>query len=202
MLSLSAQARGTAEHAKGAARGDAAATWARRQVRYANRVFAPLGVWWVVTRVSPLSVRKIDSAVLRDRVGRGRGQPGQVTWLAPMALVDLDGHTKRHGVHWRDRTDRRGELLRRRWVIVARTPYPLVLAHELGHFFGLPHSRYAASLMNKRSAPGRPKASRRRFVQPEVRRMGRRLRALVRVGRLKPLRCLPASALAAQGPTP
>ena len=154
--------------------------------------FVPVKLGWL----APTEAR-IDSAAARDAVGRDRVQTGAVLWVGPRQLVDLDGHSERHGVHWRDRADSRGELRRRRWLIVARSPYIFVLAHELGHFLGLPHSKAALSLMNKHSTPGRPGVHAWRFTAREQRRMARRLRALRKAGTLGALRRLPTTEILA-----
>ncbi|MCO4761056.1 MAG: matrixin family metalloprotease [Myxococcales bacterium] len=138
------------------------------------------------------SAARVDSGTKRDQIGRFAWKKGAILWVGPTALVDLNGHTVRHGVHWRDRKDQRGELRRRRWVIVARTPYVFVLAHELGHYFGLPHSRAPRSLMNKRSTPGRPGVRDWRFTRKEGQRVQRRLGQLRRAGTLTLLKRMPA----------
>jgi hypothetical protein len=57
------------------------------------------------------------------------------------------------GVHWRAGT--------RRWVFLTARARPPVLAHELGHFFGLPHDPAGGNLMT----PG-PSSPRWRSATP------------------------------------
>jgi hypothetical protein len=47
------------------------------------------------------------------------------------------------GVHWQPQT-----TPRRHYVIVATSALPSTLAHELGHFFGLPHTAVKNNLMS------------------------------------------------------
>jgi hypothetical protein len=83
-------------------------------------------------------------------------------------------------VHWRERADRT-----HRWVILSKIAGSLVLSHELGHFFGLPHSTYEISLMNKTLRPTPP--GELTFAAPEVEIMrkhrDRMLRSKLLLGR-------------------
>jgi hypothetical protein len=81
-----------------------------------------------------------------------------------LADVDIAGNEIR-GVHWRERADRT-----HRWVILSKIAGSLVLPHELGHFFGLPHSTHDISLMNK-TVRLTPLVSELTFAEPEVLRM-------------------------------
>ena len=47
------------------------------------------------------------------------------------------------GVHWRPRND-----IGKHWVIVSASAMPSTLAHELGHFFGNPHTTVIDNLMS------------------------------------------------------
>jgi hypothetical protein len=53
-----------------------------------------------------------------------------------------DPQAVRKGVTWR-----KGDAF---WIIASQTGMRWVLAHELGHVLGLPHSTEAASIMNKK----------------------------------------------------
>ena len=81
--------------------------------------------------------------------------------------VDIIGNLL-YGVHWRKRGDRS-----QRWIILsARDESGATLAHEMGHFFGLPHSTYDVSIMNKAPRPS-PPWTERVFADPEQARMRR-----------------------------
>ena len=61
-----------------------------------------------------------------------------------------------------DPKDRKGK----RWIILSRIARAKVLAHELGHYFDLPHSKYPESIMNKKPRKTPPMAK-RGFVPAE-----------------------------------
>jgi hypothetical protein len=66
-------------------------------------------------------------------------------------LRDVDEPSRmRRGVHWRNRKDPS-----RRYVIVAAEAMPTVLAHEMGHYFGLGHSSVRDNLMSYDRTGGR-----------------------------------------------
>jgi len=64
-----------------------------------------------------------------------------------------------HGVTWRAKG--------KKYVIVASDSIDRVLAHELGHVFGLPHSTYQISIMNKTKRDD-PPMDERRFSDEEL----------------------------------
>ncbi|MCA9707998.1 MAG: matrixin family metalloprotease [Myxococcales bacterium] len=138
--------------------------WLSEQVRQANRLFALVDVGFRVGSVAPVDAAFADvqTREQRDVLGRAEHSLGVVHVFVVRRLADVDvpGEVIR-GVHWRDRAE-----TSRRWVILSSIASSLVLAHELGHFFGLPHSRYRKSLMNK-SPHMDPPWPLRTFVEPE-----------------------------------
>jgi hypothetical protein len=99
----------------------------------------------------------------RDAIGRDRFTRGAIHLFLIEQLDDVDvvGEQIR-GVHWRQRSN-----IDKRWVLISKIAPTMVLAHEFGHFFGLPHSNYAASIMNKRRRESPPR-DQRSFVTAEV----------------------------------
>jgi Matrixin len=121
--------------------------WVAAQFEHANLLFAPISVGFYLKEVAPLSSDKAEIVTRSDRnaLGKKRFSRGVVHLFLVEKLADVDEVGKwLNGVHWRDQGNRE-----RRWVILASTAWALTLAHELGHFFGLPHSTYEESIMNK-----------------------------------------------------
>lgn len=155
--------------------------WLDTQLAEANRLFAAADLAFTVTALVPLPEdhREVRTREDRDALGHDRFATGtiDVYVVAHLGDVDLPGQEIR-GVHWRSRKDRA-----RRYVIVSTISPPKVLAHELGHFFGLPHSRYPESIMNK--APrATPPYEQRRFADRELSRITTRAKELLRTGAL------------------
>ncbi len=155
--------------------------WVSGQVRQANRLFAPIDVSVQVDSVDALpdEVQEIDDRAARDALGRERFSRGVLHVFVTPRLADVDiAGAEIRGVHWRYRPD-----TKRRWIILSKIASDLVLSHEMGHFFGLPHSRYEVSLMNK-SPRDDPPWSERRFADPELARMRKHRDQMVRSGML------------------
>lgn len=141
------------------------------QLTEANREHGRAKLGFHVVEVRTLGADAADIADRddRDRLGHDRWQRGLIDVFVVSRLANVDDPGDIRGVHWRSRADRR-----RRWVILSRISPPRVLAHELGHYFGLPHSDVPASLMNTG-----PRAAPERTFQPdELRRIERRAKAL------------------------
>jgi hypothetical protein len=145
------------------------AAWLAERVTEANRHFAGIEVGFRLARVEshPADFADVATRDQRDAIGRDRYDTGPIHLHLVRRLddVDVEGEVIR-GVHWRDRRD-----VSRRWIIMSALAGPGVLTHELGHFFGLPHSSHPRSIMNKREDPGRPPADAWTFVEAERERM-------------------------------
>ncbi|MEL6182489.1 MAG: matrixin family metalloprotease [Myxococcota bacterium] len=157
--------------------------WMAHHLREANRHFAPLGVEFAVVQLAALPAKAtiVATRADRDRLGRGRWRRGQIAVFVVGQLDNVDEPGEIRGVHWRERARRS-----RRWVILSAIAPSMVLAHELGHFYGLPHSSYPVSIMNKK--PRRdPPLEARTFAPPEIALMRRRLKAMRRSGVIQTL---------------
>jgi hypothetical protein len=121
--------------------------WVVAQFEHANLLFAPISVGFYLQEVAPLAADKAEIITRSERnlLGRKLFSRGVIHLFLVEKLADVDEAGKwLNGVHWRDQSNRE-----KRWVILSSTAWSLTLAHELGHFFGLPHSTYEESIMNK-----------------------------------------------------
>ncbi len=145
------------------------------QLEHANLHHQPAGLAFAIveTRTLTPAERAIVSRADRDALGHANWRRGVIDVYLVSSLANVDEPGEIRGVHWRSRADRK-----RRFIIVSRISPPHVLAHELGHYFGLPHSDAPASLMNT-SANALPE---RAFLPDEITRITRRARALFSSG--------------------
>ncbi len=145
------------------------------QLAGANKHFEPLGggVEIVGTDALPPSAVRIETRADRDALASDLG--GKLIHVFVVGqLDDVDDDSRiDFGVTWHAKHDDR------RYVIVAAQALPRTLAHELGHFFGLPHSSYAISIMNKTERK-EPPADQRTFADEEIAAMRPVLRRLLR----------------------
>ncbi|MGB1699453.1 MAG: hypothetical protein ACPHRO_05840 [Nannocystaceae bacterium] len=155
--------------------------WFDERLAQANRLFASIDVALNVVSWTPLSVSDaaVDTRAQRDALGAGRPHQGAIDVYLVARLTDVDAPPQQiRGVHWRLRRD-----TTQRWIIMSSISGPMVLAHELGHFFSLPHGGEVASIMNKRPREWPPWEA-RVFTAKEQARMRRALREMLTSRRL------------------
>ena len=158
----------------------ARAEWLAVELAEANRHFAPIDVGFQVVGADalPAGAGHVATPADRDAVAEGR-LVGKVIHLFITGQLDdvdqPDGVIR--GVTWHLRGDDH------KYVILSTAAPERVLAHELGHVFGLPHSRYAISIMNKRPR-AEPPIEQRTFADPEIAAMRPALRRLLRDQRI------------------
>jgi hypothetical protein len=131
------------------------AGWVTEQVEAARAVLAPHGIALTVDQVSfAPPICEVLTEADRDRFAAAVPDERVVTVLVLPRVRDLAVTTyDLMGVHWRGGG--------RRWIFLTARARPPVLAHELCHFFGLPHDPAGGNLM----APG-PSSPRRPSTRP------------------------------------
>lgn len=139
--------------------------WLAAGLEHARWLFEPAELAFQVVAVDSLGPEftQVRTRYQRDIIGRKRYGEGVVHVFMVERLDDVDvADAQIRGVHWRQRSNPD-----KRWVILSSKGSQVVLGHELGHFFGLPHSRYPLSVMNKkpRETPSWPE---RVFVPEEL----------------------------------
>lgn len=152
------------------------AGWLATQLATAGRHFGPLDVGFQVTGIDALPATASHIATPGDRddlaVDRLGGGVIHVFIVGQLDDIDQPGEVIR-GVTWHTRRDDR------KYIIVSTVAPERTLAHELGHFFGLPHSSYAVSIMNKRDRTS-PPPELRTFAGEEIAAMRTGLQRLLR----------------------
>ena len=153
--------------------------WVNEHVNATRALLAPHGIGIVaVTEPFTPSRCQLLTRADRDALARDVNMDGPVTVLVVPRVRDLAVPTYNlKGVHWRAHG--------RRWIFLTADARPPVLAHELAHYFGLPHDPAGGNLMTpgpsspawKSPHPPAPFAPVLTPVQVE------RLRAGIRAGR-------------------
>ena len=150
--------------------------WLAEQFAFANRMFEPIDVSFELHALSTLDLPPIiDGRNVRDAVSKGIKPVRAIDVFVVGALADLeDPRFPLFGVHWRP-----AKPAGRRFILLASYAWGRTMAHELGHFFGLPHSSYAISIMNK-TLRTEPPLEQRRFADEEIPIMQKALRAMLK----------------------
>ncbi len=156
--------------------------WIDERIGWANRIFEPAGLAFTQQAREGLADEHTDLVSRGDRHALGpliEGKRIHVFVVRSLADVDIEGNFIR-GVHWRSRRGGPGPGgNRRHFVILSSIAGPTVLAHELGHFFGNPHSPTPGNIMSYSRGSGPPF-----FDAQQLRRIERHQERFVRTEEL------------------
>ena len=152
--------------------------WIARELAQANTIFAASGVSFEVRTQRALDARfgAVETRADRNAFATER-MTSMVNVFVVRSLRDVDDRTQMlRGVHWRPEG-----LSGAHFVIVSSIAAPDVLAHELGHFFGNPHSQTPNAVMSyQRDGSVTPFFEREEIVR--IRRHARRFRHSGEIG--------------------
>jgi hypothetical protein len=153
--------------------------WIDMELGAANRHFAPLDVRFQLARIDalPASALHVETSADRDAIAEGRLAGRAIHVFVVGQLDDIEAEGIAYGVNWHRPNDSR------RYLIISVQALERTLAHELGHFFGLPHSSYAISIMNKTERT-EPPVNQRTFADEEIAAMRPVLERLLRDKRI------------------
>lgn len=119
--------------------------WIDAQLAEAERLIGGAGVHLKKASVRALPERFARLETRKDRDAlTAELKPSVINVFVVASLRDVDDpRLYRMGVHWQP-----AGTPRRHYVIVAASALPSTLAHEIGHFFGLPHTAVKNNLMS------------------------------------------------------
>jgi hypothetical protein len=151
--------------------------WLAAELDAAQGLFTPFGVRFVKTGGGPIEARLAHLETRADRDALATHvAPHVVDVFVVGSLRDVDDPSQmRRGVHWHASSG--AHYL----ILVASAP-TTVLAHELGHYFGNPHSQVVDNVMSYERS-GAPVF----FDADQGRRIGAKAREYVRSGELLPV---------------
>lgn len=152
--------------------------WIDAHLTEANRLYQDVPLRFVraaATGEGPPPAPRLSTRADRDAAA-GRLPPGKIHVRVVASLEDVDEPGRpRRGVHWHLRRDPA-----RHYIILSAIAAPGVLGHELGHFFGNPHSPVPDNLMCY-TRTGGPVS----LDQTQIERVRHALRLYLRSGELR-----------------
>jgi hypothetical protein len=150
--------------------------WLAAELDAAQALYTPFGVRFTKTAGSPLDARLAHMETRADRDALATHMaPHVIDVFVVDSLRDVDDTSQmRRGVHWHAPSG--AHYL----ILVASAP-TTVLAHELGHYFGNPHSHVADNVMSYERT-GAPVF----FDADQGKRIAAKAREYVRSGELLP----------------
>jgi hypothetical protein len=122
---------------------EASRDWMNAQLRASEEMYAPLGVHFRLTewRTLPASAANIQNRSERDALAP-QCVPQVINVLVTSQLRDVDTSEEvyRMGVTWIGGG--------KKYIILSTAARATTLAHEIGHFFGLHHTKVKNNLMS------------------------------------------------------
>ncbi|HEX8795727.1 MAG TPA: hypothetical protein VF765_32480 [Polyangiaceae bacterium] len=151
--------------------------WLAAEIDAAEGLFEPFGVHFARTDGSPLEARTAHMETRADRDALATHVTAHdIDVFVVASLRDVDDPAQmRRGVHWHAPSGAH-------YLILVATAPKTVLAHELGHYFGNPHSRVVDNVMSYERS-GAPVF----FDADQGKRIAARARAYVKSGELVPV---------------
>ncbi len=145
--------------------------WIAQQIAMANHHFAEVGASFKIVKVDTRTMDRVDTIAERAALKKYvTGRTIHVFITNRLQDVDLADHEIRGVTLKKDDT---------KYIILSAIAPDRVLAHELGHLFGLPHSTYAVSIMNKTDRND-PPFEQRTFAPEEIEKLKAGAKRLVR----------------------
>ena len=159
------------------------AEWIAAQVTGANKHFESLATEFRIVSIDalPASAVRVEDRKERDSFApiayaeAAKRRVIHVFVTGRLDDIDIPGN-EIYGVAWRSKTNVK-------LVILSTQAWARTLAHELGHVFGLPHSTYPISIMNKSELKD-PPPDQRTFDPKELAAMKPRIAYFVKSGAL------------------
>ena len=144
------------------------------QVAVANKHFAAIDVAFQLAAVVEHTTPEVLTRKDRDTVARTRKGPPVIDVFLVAKLGDIDvKDAEINGVAWK--VPKKAHKV----IFVSAKAWDRTLAHELGHIFGLQHSSYDISIMNK-TPRDEPPLDKRTFADEELAIMRAQRKRLVR----------------------
>jgi hypothetical protein len=176
-IAVAADAPAPADGSRAPAVDDA---WLTEQIAVAQSLFTQFGVQFERAKVRALDAKlaHLETRADRDALA-AHAEPQVINVFVVASLRDIDDPRRvRRGVHWHARLGTAGA----HYVVVVSGAAPSVLAHELGHFFGNPHSKVLDNVMSYERSGAEVF-----FDDDQGRRIAGRARTYVTSGEIVPL---------------